>query len=180
MTISQLMAQVHEDFGYKENLALAYQLSLPFLTGNEQRQELTVLIYKAGLRGQGGLECVGYASKSFDPADPVVYDYFPIDPIDYAKTPLSLIRRSSLKISSAREFKNVLGKLYVSLDEIAPCLFKEIETLGQTKIRAVIDYLEILSALSSNTLLGCLYSAATDFFDWCCAVALSQSAKPGK
>lgn len=169
MDILQIMNKIHSNELFQQELALAYQLSFPFLmTANETA--VATLVYTADFFDETALENVGYLVCGLQPEAKAHLVLQEITPTAIEKTPLSWVHRKHIEVHSKEEFIALQTSLYQALETITPWVYKEKGALGQVQILAVKTYLELLCALTNDTLLAYYYGANPDFFDWCCVV----------
>ena len=169
MKVSNIMTSFYEDEIFKNEFAIAFSLSIPFLTAVEDSvYEVASLIYQSDLYDENNIECIGYVYYE----DCVQYALKPITTTNNDST-FTLVKKADVKIESKHDYKSLLSQIYDCLEEIRSFVFNAPNELSGEQQKCVATYTQLLRTLTPDKLLESYYTIDPLFCDWCCTVTIN-------
>lgn len=163
------MASFYEDEIFKNEFAIAFSLSIPFLISVEDGDfEVASLLYQSDIYSENNIECIGYLYYD----DGVKYTLKPIATAN-SDSIFTLIKKAEVKIESKQDYESVLSQMNDCLEEIRTFVFKAPKELSSVQKKDVITYTQLLRTLSPDKLLESYYAVEPLFCDWCCTVTIN-------
>jgi hypothetical protein len=169
MKVSNIMTSFYDDEMFKNEFAIAFSLSIPFLISNDDDScDVASLIYQSDIYDENNVECIGYLHYK----DSVKYALNSVTTANSDST-FTLVKKADLKIESKQDYESVLSQIYDYLEEIRAFAFKTPNELSGEQKKCVANYTQLLRTLNSDKLLECYYAIEPLFCDWCCTVTIN-------
>lgn len=163
------MTEFYEDEMFKNEFAIAFSLSIPFLvSADDGACEVATLIYQSDIYDENNIECIGYLHYK----DGVKYALNSIVTAINDST-FTLVKKADLKIESKQDYESILSQINICLEEIRTFVFKAPSELSLEQKKCVATYTQLLRTLAPDKLLECYYSIEPLFCDWCCSVTIN-------
>ena len=169
MNVSNIMTSFYEDEMFKNEFAIAFSLSIPFLTTiADSVYEVASLIYQSDIYDENSIECIGYMHYE----DCVKYALKSITTTSNNST-FTLVKKADIKIESKYDYESVLSQIYDCLEEVRSFVFHAPSELSSEQQKCVATYTQLLRTLTPDKLLESFYVIDPLFCDWCCTVTIN-------
>jgi len=169
MRVSNIMTSFYEDEMFKNEFAIAFQLSIPFLISIDDGVcEVASLIYQSDIYDENNIECIGYLHYE----NAVKYELNAIA-TENSNSIFALVKKADIKIESKQDYESIVLQINDCLEEIRTFVFKEPSELSSEQKKCVATYTQLLRTLTPEKLLESYYAIEPLFCDWCCTITIN-------